>query len=97
MPKAHRYFDPRSCGAATIVQNQSTVYVNDRLWAVKDTENSHGAGGLIPTGTTVYIEDKLVIVHTPDNAKPDNLCPPLDGEHCHPHTAGGSDNVVAYD
>lgn len=80
----------------TTVQNQSTVSVNRRLWAVDDSHNSHGLGGLIPTGSTVSIEGKLVIVHTADNSRPDGLCPVVGGPHCNPMTAAGSGNVSAY-
>lgn len=94
--KAHRHGDSRICGASTVVQNQSTVFVNGKLWAVKDSENSHGAGGLInTTGSSIYIEGKPVIVHGPDDAKPDNLCP-QSPPHCNPKTAQGSDNVFGY-
>ncbi len=90
MPPAHRNNDNRVCGAKTTVQNQSTVFVNDQLWAVKDTICSHGDGQLIPTGTTVFVEDKLVIVHTADNAHPDDTDEP------NPKTAEGSGDVFAY-
>ena len=97
MPAAHRNNDSRTCGASTVVQNQSTVFVNGQLWAVKGSQNNHGSGGLInTTGDTVFIEGKPVIVNGPDNADPDNLCPPLGGEHCNPKTAQGSENVFAY-
>jgi len=87
----------RSCGAKTTVYNQSTVFVNNKLWAVKDTTNNHINGQLInSSGSSVIVENKPVIVHGPDNAKKDDLCEPLNGEHCHPHTAEGSDNVYAY-
>lgn len=94
--KAHRNGDSRNCGATTVVQNQSTVFVNGRLWAVQASQNSHGAGGLIASGTTVFVEGKNVIVHSPDSASQDNLCPPLGGNHCNPKTAQGSDDVFAY-
>lgn len=95
MAGAHRHGDARNCGASTTVQNQSTVFVNGQLWAVKDTFNSHGAGGLINSGTTVTINGLPVIIQG-DNAKPDNLCPPLGGNHCNPVAVGHSDNVFAY-
>lgn len=91
MPKAHRHGDKRVCGASTVVQNQSTVFVNGKLWAVENTINDHGNGQLIPTGHTVFVEGKPVIVHTPDHAKPDNA------GHPDPMTAQGSDDVYAYD
>lgn len=91
MPQAHRNGDLRSCGATTTVQNQSTVFVNGELWAVKDTTNSHGAGQLInSTGSTVFVEGIPVIVHGPDHAQPDNA------SHPDPMTAQGSENVFAY-
>lgn len=93
--KAHRDTDPRTCGASTTVENQSTVFVNNLLWAVKDTTNNHGNGQLIPTGTKVYVENKLVIAHTPDAAQPDDLCP-VSAEHCNPFTAGGSSDTWVY-
>lgn len=96
MPEAHRNNDLRTCGASTVVSNQSTVTVNSRLWAVKGDPNNHGSGNLINTGTTVTIEGKEVIVLFPDNAAPDGLCPISGGEHCNPKTAEGSPNVFAY-
>ena len=92
----HRHGDLRVCGATTVVQNQSTVFVNGRLAAVEGTHNSHGEGDLIPTtGQTVFVEGKPVIVHGPDHAAPDNECPDPP-THCDPATAEGSDNVFAY-
>lgn len=91
MPEAHRNNDNRNCGAKTVVQGQSTVYVNGKLWAVKGDPNTHGNGRLINTGTTVFVEGINVIVHTPDNANPDNA------DHNNPKTAEGSDDVYAYD
>ncbi len=97
MPASHRNGDSRSCGATTVVVGQSTVFVNGRLWAVKDDLDSHGAGGLInSTGDTVFIEGKPVIVHGPDQAQPDDLCPVEGGEHCDPKTAEGSGDTFAY-
>lgn len=92
--KAHRHDDPRVCGATTIVQNQTTVFVNGKLWAVLGSFNSHGNGGLInSTGDTVIIEGKPIIVHGPDSAFPDNL---MISPHDVPSTAGGSDDVNSY-
>lgn len=94
MPAAHRQDDPRFCGATTVVQNQSTVFVNGKLWAVKGTFNSHGEGALInTTGDTVFVEGIPVIVHGPDNANPDELAI---SPHDNPKTAGGSPDVFAY-
>lgn len=97
MFKVHRNGDSRTCGASTVVVGQSTVFVNGVLWAVKGDVNSHGSGGLINTsGSTVTIEGKHVIVHGPDDAAPDNLCPISGGEHCNPRTATGSGDVFTY-
>jgi uncharacterized Zn-binding protein involved in type VI secretion len=91
MPAAHRNNDSRTCGAKSVVQNQTTVFVNGELWAVKGTVNNHGDGQLInTTGSTVTIEGIPVIVHGPDNAQPDNA------DHPNPATAEGSSNVFAY-
>lgn len=90
MPPVHRHGDPRTCGATTVVVGQSTVYAEGKLWAVDGDPNSHGAGNLIPSQDAVKIEGKAVIVHKPDNASPDNLCPPQNAQHCTPMTAGGS-------
>lgn len=94
---AHRHGDLRTCGATTVVTNQSTVFVNNKLWAVQGDKNTHGNGDLIAvTGTTVFVENKLVIVHGPDNALPDNLCPEEAGQHCTPFTAQGSGDTEIY-
>ena len=92
--KAHRHDDPRVCGATTVVQNQSTVFVNGKLWAVRGSVNSHGEGGLLnTTGDTIILNGIPIIVHGPDHANPDNLeAPP----HNDPATAGGSEDVLVY-
>lgn len=97
--QVHRDTDPRACGAATTVENQTSVYVNNKLWAVKGSTNSHIAGGLINTtgaaasaGNEVYIENIEVIVHGPDLAEADELGHVATEDQ----TAGGSDDVEAY-
>lgn len=90
MPAAHRHSDLRDCGAKTVVENQSSVFVNNKLWAVNGDPNDHGDGQLINTGTTVFINRKNVIVHFPDHAQTD------DASHTDPMTAEGSDNVYCY-
>jgi uncharacterized Zn-binding protein involved in type VI secretion len=93
--KAHRHGDSRVCGATTTVENQSTVYVNGQLWAVKNSTNSDGNGKLInSSGTTVIVNNLEVIVHGPDHAQPDNKCPL--GQHCDPYTSEGSGDVFCY-
>lgn len=96
MPQAHRETDARICGASTVVTGQDFCYVNGKLWAVLDDPNTHGDGDLInTTGDTVFINDRPVIVHGPDNAQPDDLCPIH--PHCNPKTDQGSPDVYAYD
>lgn len=89
---AHRHGDLRACSATTVVIGQSTVFVNNKLWAVKDDPNTHIEGGLIPTGTTVFVENKLVIVHTPDLAKIDGAGHVMTQDQ----TAQGSGDTFAY-
>ena len=97
MPPAHRHSDLRVCGAKTRVQNQGTVKVNGKLWAVNGDPNSHGGGDLIAGhGLKVKIEGKPVIVHTADSAQPDDKCLPDGPPHCSPNTAEGSPNVNCY-
>lgn len=94
---AHRHGDLRTCGATTIVNNQTTVFVNGKLWAVEGDKNTDGEGDLVPvTGDTVYVENQLVIVHGPDNAFPDNKCPIPGGQHCTPFTNQGSGDTLIY-
>jgi hypothetical protein len=94
MPPVHLHGDLRTCGATTVVTGQSTVRSNGRLWAVEGDLNTHGGGALIAS-SSLMIEGKRVIVHRPDNAQPDALCPIPGGEHCNPKTAQGSGDVNA--
>lgn len=70
MPGAHRHGDSRFCGASTRVQGQSTVKVNNKLWAVQGDPNSHIDGKLIAVygAKNVYINGKLVICAVGDDA-----------------------------
>jgi len=97
MPAIHRNTDSRSCGATTVVSNQSTVFADGLLVAVNGDQNSHGAGGLIAACNQVYVEGKLVVNHSPDSSAADSLCPPLGGAHCAPETASGSPDVFVGD
>jgi hypothetical protein len=94
MPGAHRDSDSRACNAVTTVENQSTVYVNSKLWAVEGDPNSHGAGNLIAEfgAKNVYIEGKKIIVALGDDAEGDNQ------EHPKGTTkpTSSSGNVFAY-
>lgn len=94
MPGAHRNGDSRFCSATTIVQNQSTVYVNNKLWAVEGDPNSHGAGNLnaVTGAKNVYIENKKVIVAVGDTAEGDNQDHPKGSTN--PSSSSG--NVFAY-
>ena len=42
----HRHGDDRSCGATTVVSNQSTVTADGSLVSVQPDEKSHGGGPL---------------------------------------------------
>lgn len=95
MAKAHRNGDLRTCGATTVVTHQSSVYVNNKLWAVQSDQNTHGLGNLNALDTGVYIENKKVIVRS-DDADADSLCPTQGGSHCDPDPSEGSDDVYAY-
>lgn len=76
MPGAHRHGDARrpACGATTKVEGQSTVSVNDKLWAVEGDPNTHKNGKLKAVYGTldVFVEDKLVIVAIGDTAGGDD-------------------------
>ena len=90
MAAVHRQDDLRICGGKTIVTGQSTVSVNNKLWAVQGDENDHTGGALNPVGTTVTINNKKVVV-VGDPAAGDLLHPP-------PPTDAdtGSSNVSCY-
>jgi hypothetical protein len=78
MPKVHREGDSRFCGSTTVVEGQSTVYVNGQLWAVAGDQSSHGLGALIPQNSGIYVEGAAVIVQG-DEATLDDLLhiPPM--------------------
>lgn len=99
MPGAHRNGDKRSDStqSTTIVSNQSTVFVNNKLWAVEGDMESDGMGQLISKSAgTVFVNGIKIIVEGTDDASPDPLCALLGGEHCHPHANEGSSDVFAY-
>lgn len=92
MPKAHRDGDLRTCGATTVVTGQSTVYVNNKLWAVEGDLNDHGQGALRAVlSQDIFIENKKAIVTPGDEAFPDD-------QHPEPDTwpSQGSDDVLPY-
>lgn len=90
---AHRHGDLRVCGATTVVVQQSFCKVNGRLWALDGDPNSHGDGQLVHSQSFVKVSGIPVIIHLPDTAVPDDLCPILDTNHCQPDTAEGSPNT----
>ena len=93
LPKAHTHKMKRKCGAFTIVNGQSTVFVNGELWAVNGDPNSHGSGRLIAgNALNIWVEGKNVIVHTPDRATVDNAGHPPGQTD----TAEGSSDTFAY-
>jgi hypothetical protein len=93
---AHIHGHSRACGATTVVTGQSTVYVNDQLWAVVGDRNTHGGGPLTnTTGSTIFVENKNIIVHGPDKTTGD--C--VDPKHNAPdenETAQGSGDTFCY-
>ena len=94
MPGVHRDTDTRFCGAITIVEGQSSVLVENLLWAVENDPNSHGDGQLKAVYGVPYvtIEGKKVICAVGDKAQSD------DQEHSPGQTdpRGHSLNVVVY-
>jgi hypothetical protein len=98
MPGAHRDDDDRFCGAITIVTGQSTVFVNNKLWAVEGDLDTHcNEGALIASygPKNVFIGGKNVICAVGDTAAPDNSCAiPHPGPPTNPR--GHSMDVVVY-
>lgn len=96
MPGCHRNGDSRYCGAATIVSGQSTVFVNNRLWAVNGDPDTHDGAPLeaVYPSKNVYIQNILVICAPGDHAGAEPI-PPFHGP---PATwpAGHSDNTYVY-
>lgn len=93
MTAVHRDTDARFCGAKTIVEGQSTVFVNGLLAAVENDPEDHLEGRLISQSPgTVTVENKKIIVIVTDTATGDlagHPMPPTDPEQ-------GSPNVNAY-
>lgn len=98
MPGAHRDQDSRFCGGKTTVTNQTTIYVNNQLWAVEGDEVAdHGGGGSLKSvmgGSSVLIENKPIIVAVGDTTLNN------DNQGHSPGQAdpqGRSSNVFAYE
>ena len=94
MPLAHRHGDSRVCGGKTDVIGQSTVTINGKLWAVKGDLVDHGGGPLTNSIQSVTINGLPIIVHAPDLAAGDDLCPIPGGPHCAPNTASACESVT---
>ena len=95
MPQVHCVGDARSCGAVTVAQGNTDVYVNGKLWAVEGDPNSHGGGALISSGaTSLEIHGRRVIVKG-DHAAPDSQCPIVGPPHCDPIAVEASADVAA--
>lgn len=92
----HRNSDSRTCGAATVVAGQSTVFSNLLLVSVDGDPNSHGAGALSAATDQVFAGG-IMVVNVGDSAAPDLLCPTLAGPHCSPASSSGSPNVFVGD
>jgi len=88
----HRNGDSRTCGAATIVAGQGTVFANSKLVSVDADPNSHGAGALTAKCNEVYVNSKMVVI-VGNSASADSLCPTAGGDHCNPKSSSGSGNV----
>lgn len=97
MPQSHRDTDLRACTAQTTVVGQSTVYVNNLLWAVEYDLDTHCApkGPLKPTLRTVFVENKNVIV-VGDGFHAIDLQPPICVVPHQPFAASGSPNTYTY-
>lgn len=92
MAAVHRHGDSRSCGATTIVEGQTNVFVNGKLWSVENDPNSHGEGRLQSVvGNTIKINGKNVIV-LGDIAGTDLLFHPTGPTN----PSSASDTVFAY-
>lgn len=92
----HRNTDSRVCGATTIVQGQSNVYVNNLLASVQGDPNSHSGGALSASVNdgTVFINNRKVVLKG-SSAAPDLACAPVGPPHCNPVSVGASTNVFA--
>ncbi len=76
MPDIHLENQKRVCNALTVVEGQSSVTFEGRLWAVEGDPNTHMDGRLIASTMDITIEGRRVIVHLPDIATPDDLFHP---------------------
>lgn len=99
MPMVHRHTDLRECGATTIVVGQSTVFVNNLLWAVDRDIDTHCLAGPLKPVTApknVYIENKLAICAPGDSFYSPDYQPPLCQPPHNPPPVGGSPDTYVY-
>lgn len=72
MALAHRNGDKRFCDGETIVEGNSTVFVNGKLWAIEGNVDSHEMGNLVVIGQrTVKIGGIPAVGALKDTAVPD--------------------------
>ncbi len=91
----HRLGDSRTCGATTVVR-QNTVRANNRFISIDGDTNTHGGGALKATDTVGKVRiNGIAVILQSDPASPDALCPPLGGAHCAPNASSASPNVRA--
>lgn len=92
----HRDTDLRTCGARTIVVNQSSVFANNLLVSVMGDPNTHSGGELHASvnPSQIFIENQEMVV-VGSTANPDRKCPVPGGPHCNPVSVTGSPDVLA--
>lgn len=98
----HRDTDSRACGATTIVIGQSTVYVNNLLWAVEGDIDTHcdpkGPLKAVYGAMNIYIENKKIIVgEGADSFSAIDYQPPLCIVPHAPNPVGTSPDTFAYE
>ena len=103
MPKGvHRDTDSRACGALTVVTNQSTVYVNNLLWAVEGDLDTHcdpkGPLMAIYGAMNIYIENiRIIVGESGDSFSAIDYEPPLCIVPHAPTPVGASPDTFAYE
>lgn len=75
MGQVHRETDSRHCGAQTIVNGQSTFFVNGLKASVEGDLDTHNMQGALISQSpgSFFIEGKKVIVASMDRAAPDSI------------------------
>lgn len=95
MPGVHRNGDTRFCGASTVVEGQSSVYVNGRLASVDGDPNTHLEGRNKPVygARNILLEGKLIICAVGDSVYDIDLALHPEGPA---NPAGHSMDVIVY-